>query len=212
MSNNLMVFTDKIYVNTYTLSGKYGNLFIMGRKLKNASGQDKSPSRFKVLCGTYRLNYENGPLSMVEFAEKLGGYKQSTLSQIENKEEGPPIELVKKYADFFKLEREKRFDFFLAALEASNKLEINCRKISPIFKDNLLKFLSFILSDQTAGLILQAKQVDPQYFLDGRCRNNHNNLDETWVKLNNFFADFIKKGIEEINDLPGSVLSKIIPH
>jgi transcriptional regulator with XRE-family HTH domain len=115
----------------------------MGRKLKNASGQDKPPSRFKILCGTYRLNYEKGHLSMTEFAEKLGGYKQSTLSQIENRAEGPPVELVQNYADFFKLENEKRLDFFLAALEASNKIGINCTKISPICRDSLLKFRNY---------------------------------------------------------------------
>ena len=126
----------------------------MGRKIKDSWGENMPPSRFKCLCEKYRI--DNGHLSITMFAEKLGEYKQSTLSHYETRAKGPPLELVEKYAHFFKLENKSRFDFFLAAIEASDEIVIDSSTISPFFREMFQKFLALTLSNVRVGKIPEA--------------------------------------------------------
>lgn len=174
----------------------------MGRKKKEASEQVNPPSRFKCLC--MKLRIDNN-LSIKELAEKLGDYYQSRLSQFETRPEGPPLEIVEKYANYFELKNKERFDFYLAALESSEEInDLNLRKIVPSFLDVFRKFLAFILSDQEVDLILNAKQKDPDFFLDSR--NPYNELVNTWTSLEYGFTKFIEEGSKEHSPLPRSLL------
>jgi transcriptional regulator with XRE-family HTH domain len=117
----------------------------MVRKAKNASGQVKLHSKFKSACIKYR---EDRHLSMTEFAEQLGGYKQSRLSQFETREEGPPLDLVKKYADFFGLTGFERTEFFQAALESSKiiTLDVTTIRIPSFWKQYFIPQVANILA------------------------------------------------------------------
>jgi len=164
----------------------------MGRPKKNGLEQSNPPSRFKTLCDKYRLL--NGRLSIKELAEKLGGkYNQPILSQYETQAKGPPLEIVEKYADFFDLKNEDRFDFYLAALEASKKTEkLDFSKIDLSFLIMFRKFLAFILSDQDVGFIFKVCEVNAGYYSqeqDKECEV----LFSAWKSLKSSFTNFIKE-------------------
>jgi hypothetical protein len=90
-------------------------------------------STFKYLCDRHRLDYlwdekdESGrskrEITITEMAKKLGFIgkngkgQESKLSQYENRREGPPLELVEKYAECFGLKGKAKFDLFYEALK-----------------------------------------------------------------------------------------------
>jgi len=131
----------------------------MGRKKKKDTNL---PSKFKNLCDKLRI--DNGRLTETEQAEKMGFKSQSTLSLYETKPEGPPLELVEIYADFFNLTRKDRFEFYLAALESSKIIkDLDLTKISSTYLDIFRRFLAFILIDKEAGAILEALKNDKEF-------------------------------------------------
>ena len=105
----------------------------------------KSTSKFKDLCDMYR--FRHGRLSIDALAKELSEkydvkYTQPLLSGLENRKEGPPLEMVERYANFFNLKNKERFDFYLAALEASEKTEkLDFSEIDPFFWICFVNFL-----------------------------------------------------------------------
>jgi hypothetical protein len=132
---------------------------------------------------------------MVGFAEKLKeqeklNLSQSRLSQFETRPEGPPLEIVKEYAEFFKLKGEARFDFFLAALEASDPIEIDILKVHPIFQDILRKYIALTLANESIGKILQNCKDIPDYTIR---LDEYTVLEETWKKLGDVLETLLKE-------------------
>ena len=139
-----------------------------------------------------------------ELNEKYGKkYFQSLLSNFEG-QEGPSLEIVEIYADYFKLKNEERFDFFLVALEISEKTEeIEFSKIDPIFLDMFRKFLAFILSDQDVGFILGVDKKYPHYFTSlikndniNWYKKNYGDLLNQWRFFFPRFDDFMAEAVK----------------
>jgi hypothetical protein len=149
---------------------------------------------------------------MTDFADRLGGPKQSRLSQFETGPEGPPLEIVEKYADFFQLKGPERVDFFLAAIEASDPIRIDVSKVHPFFQDNLRKYLAVVLGSNNMGEIIQRKTADPSYgkiYLSSNSyRDQYADLERTQKRLRESFETFLKEGEKEYELLP---IPKITP-
>lgn len=159
----------------------------------------KSPSRFKCLCEKFRI--DNGHLSIAELGDELG-YKQSNLSNYETRAKGPPLDMVEKYCEHFKLVNEDRYNFFLAALETSEKIEVNFKKISPVFQETLFKFLAFVLSDQDVGIILEAGQKDRLHWASANRNSPYEKLENIWKNLKSEFSKFIEEAAREHEPIP----------
>ena len=116
-------------------------------------------STFKRQCKRYRddhIWYNDDiketitGITIEEMAKKLGYIgkngkgQESKLSQYENALNGPPLKIVKKYADFFNLDKDKRLAFYYAALESSKKITINLDEIKGIKREAFIKF--FLMS------------------------------------------------------------------
>ena len=165
----------------------------MGRKKKNELEEANPPSRFKILCEQYRLL--NGHLSIKELADKLGEYSQPRLSDFETRAEGPPLEMVEKYANYFKLKNKERFDFYLAALEASEKTkELDFSEIAPSFLDIFRKYLALILSNNRVGSLLNDEGVTIMAKSDER--NPYYSLVTTWDKLKHDLEKLIEESVK----------------
>jgi hypothetical protein len=145
---------------------------------------------------------------MTDFADRLGGPKQSRLSQFETGPEGPPLEIVERYADFFQLKGPERVDFFLAAIEASDPIRIDVSKIHPFFQDNLRKYLAVVLGSNNIGEILQRKTADLSYGKISTYEDPYANLKNVQHRLSQFFETFLKEGEKEYELLP---IPKITP-
>jgi hypothetical protein len=146
---------------------------------------------------------------MVEFAEKLGRYRQSRLSQFETRSEGPPLDIVKQYADFFELIKEKRYDFFLAALESSSQILLDPGKISPVVRGSIFKLLAIFLSNDTIGDTIKKWQVANETPLDYSPYLDYNKpyriLGERWKDLDKVINDFLAEEVNPYKLLPEPV-------
>jgi transcriptional regulator with XRE-family HTH domain len=118
-------------------------------------------STFKHLCDRHRLDYlwdekdESGRpkrgITIAEMAKKLGFIgkngkgQESKLSQYENRREGPPLELVEKYAECFGLKGKAKFDLFYEALNSSEIIRFDACTINPDFREQFLQFLTVMI-------------------------------------------------------------------
>jgi transcriptional regulator with XRE-family HTH domain len=108
---------------------------------------------FKRHCELLRM--QKG-VTMEEMALALGmctvtqdGAKkgqQARLSQYENRPEGPPWDIVMRYADYFKLNKAERFDFFMEALNSSEKITVDVENIKCVDKEIFIRFLAGVLA------------------------------------------------------------------
>ena len=172
----------------------------MGRKPKDNDGQSKPWSRFKRLCEKLRIDHDH--LSMIEFAEKLGsGYMQPRLSQFETRPEGPPLDIVEQYADFFKLKGNDRIDFFLAALQSSGQIRIDQNKLPLGIQEGLFKLIAIFLSNRTLGEIISKMKIDPSYGIQDP-EKKYINLKDEWRKVEYAIENFALQGAKSYNLLP----------
>jgi transcriptional regulator with XRE-family HTH domain len=118
-------------------------------------------SPFKHLCDRYRLDYlwdekdksgrQKRGITITEMAEKLGFIgkngkgQESKLSQYENASKGPPLDIVMKYLDFFKLNSTDKYELLYAALESSARIILEPDMIKGIKRETFLKLLAGIL-------------------------------------------------------------------
>jgi len=124
-----------------------------------------------------------------------GKYTQPLLSQFETRAEGPPLEIVEKYATFFKLKNRERFDFYLAALEASEKTkELDFSKIASSFLDIYRKYLALILSNSRVGSLLNDDKVT--IIAQSDEKNLYYPLVSTWDKLKQDLEILIDESIK----------------
>ena len=138
---------------------------------------------------------------MTEFAEMLGRCKQSRLSQFETRPEGPPLDIVEQYADFFKLKGRDRVDFFFNALESSGQIVLDTEKLSPVVRESIFKLLAIFLANNTIGDTIDkwhvANNTPPDY---GRIFEIHNgrygNLFEKWKNIDKAINDFLEEELK----------------
>jgi hypothetical protein len=139
---------------------------------------------------------------MVEFAEQLGGYKQPTLSQFETRPEGPPLDLVERYSDFFELAGKSRFDFFVAALESSRQLNIDIKKLPLTIRESLFKLLALFLSNKVTGEIIEKRKAKPIFGITKSASDPYEHLEKSWQKLETAITDLVEEGVKHYMILP----------
>jgi transcriptional regulator with XRE-family HTH domain len=110
-------------------------------------------SPFKRRCELLRMQkgvtMEKMALDLGMSAETKDGAKkgqQARLSQYENRPGGPPWDMVVRYADYFKLNKAERFDFFMEALSSTKKITVDVENVKCVSKDVLIRFLAGILA------------------------------------------------------------------
>jgi hypothetical protein len=72
--------------------------------------------------------------------------QQARLSQYENRPDGPPLDIVKQYVNYFALEGRECFDFFIEALNSSKTITIDMGNIIGIPKDVFIRSLTGVLA------------------------------------------------------------------
>jgi len=115
-------------------------------------------SDFKRLCDNYRYNHawrnkDTGEsvtgITLEEMAKELGFIgkngkgQESKLSQYENGI--PPLNIVQKYAEFFKLKKGEKMSFFYEALKTCKKFTVDMEKIKGIKREAFIKFILLAL-------------------------------------------------------------------
>ena len=135
---------------------------------------DKSKSAFGVLCEMYRVRFR---LSMEEMAKeieklsyKLGrkreSKKQPLISQFErragddtisqNQHRDPPLEYVEVCSRLFELSSTDKFDFFVSALQSSEKIDFKKQAIEGYIEKEILDIIvALILSGSKLGPIVE---------------------------------------------------------
>ena len=173
----------------------------MGRKPKDNNGQIRPPSRFKCLCEKLRIDCDH--LSMTEFAEKLGRYKQSRLSQFETQPDGPPLDIVEQYADFFKLKGNDRVDFFVAALQSSDQIKISRYKLPLDIQESLFKLIAIFLSNSIIGETINKRKIDSLYgYLVRTGSDPYIDLMKAWDDVETAIANFALEGVKDYRLMP----------
>jgi transcriptional regulator with XRE-family HTH domain len=180
--------------NGYTISKIFNTIMDMKRQ--------RSP--FKCLCDKHRIDYiwpatdkevTNPGITIEEMAkalgyvDKKGDGQQSRLSQYENRQEGPPLDLVEKYAEFFKLDSAGKFDLFYAALESSNEIRIDITALRPNTEKVFVQFITAMILCKETGGLESANEYVPFEYQQGE-------LNGAWGKLVaaiESFATAIKK-------------------
>jgi hypothetical protein len=137
----------------------------MEAKKKRLTRSQYSP--FKRRCELLRMQksvtMEKMALDLGMSTETRDGMKkgqQARLSQLENQPDGPPWDIVMRYADYFELKGIERFDFFMEALSSSKKITVDTENIVGVSKDAFIRFLAgVLLFEKPPCIIISTKPV-----------------------------------------------------
>jgi len=174
----------------------------------------KSP--FGDLCYQYRgkLHIKEHEMGIkivelgYELGKKKGSDKQPLISQFERKQEpdgpgskqhrDPPLDYVEVCARVFELAPPEKFDFFIAALQSSEKLIFDRNAINgEVEKEIISIILSLILSGKELGNIIKTHNEKKQKSLRYIYPDNKNDIDylsawEMLVKGSQKLIDLVK--------------------
>jgi transcriptional regulator with XRE-family HTH domain len=107
---------------------------------------NEKTTEFGKLCRVYRSRLG---LSIKDVVPKVG-YKQSTITKIENGEMAASFDFIKKSIDIYKIiKKEEQFEFLLSYLKCGKKFEIPLNQLGTIRKEWLTALC--ILGDVKEG-------------------------------------------------------------
>ena len=100
----------------------------------------KKTTEFGCLCRQYRIALR---ITIIQAAEIIG-VNQSDISKIENGEQSPSFDYIKKSIDLYQIkDRNKQMEFFLSNLNSSKKIEIPMKGLGPVCKEWLAVLCTF---------------------------------------------------------------------
>ena len=106
----------------------------------NNVDMSKKTTEFGLLCRQYRISLK---INMIQAATELE-VNQSDISKIENGEQQPSFDYIKKSIELYKIkEKEKQFEFFLSSLKCSRKIDIPLNILGPIRKEWLAAIFTY---------------------------------------------------------------------
>jgi len=100
----------------------------------------KKTTDFGLLCRLYRVSLK---INMIQAAKELG-VNQSDISKIENGEQHPSFDYIKKSIDLYQIkDKKKQFEFFLSNLNSSKKIDIPLNVLGSTRKEWLAVLLTY---------------------------------------------------------------------